>query len=84
MSFELDDVLYEASAVRDGVRGELQPWLASRLSAAPPDAQAMMDAVRAAGAEFGMMMPGDFLWINCSVQARRTALAPLTRGDLVP
>ena len=58
VSFELDDVLYEASAVRDGVRGELQPWLASRLSAAPPDAQAMMDAVRAAGAEFGMMMPG--------------------------
>ena len=38
VSFELDDVLYEASAVRDGVRGELQPWLASRLSAAPPDA----------------------------------------------
>ena len=58
VSFELDGVLFDARAVRDGVRGELQPWLASQLSATPPDAQEMMDAVRAAGAEFGMMMPG--------------------------
>ena len=64
VSFELDDVLWDAKSVRSGARSELQDWLRGRLrpdrqsSFEPMDAYEAFDALKKKGEEFGFMLPG--------------------------
>ena len=61
VSFELEDVFWDAAGVRSGAREELQKWLRERFSGYETEAldvYEQFDALQVAGSEFGYMLPG--------------------------